>query len=50
MSWKDISNLDRETIFFISVGTMEAHGPHLPVGNDLFIARHVEKELLKNEP
>ncbi len=48
MSWKDISNLDRETIFFISVGTMEAHGPHLPVGTDLFIAKHVEKELLKN--
>ncbi len=30
-----------ETVFFLSVGPLEDHGPHLPVGMDFFEARHL---------
>jgi creatinine amidohydrolase len=51
----EILELDREkTVFLISVSPIEVHGPHLPVGTDVFIAealldRYVS-ELGKNHP
>lgn len=47
MNWKQIEKLDRNTIFFITIGPMEAHGPHLPVATDFLIAKKLENELIK---
>ncbi len=39
LTFPDIDQLDREkTIFFLSFGNLEEHGPHLPVGSDYFHA------------
>jgi creatinine amidohydrolase len=39
MSFTDIDSLDRsKTIFFLTFGNLEEHGPHLPVGSDHFQA------------
>ena len=32
---------ERESLVLLPVGQVEEHGPHLPVGTDLFIAEHV---------
>ena len=55
LSLPEIEALEREkTVFLMSVSPIEAHGPHLPVGTDVFIAsellnRYVS-ELKKNHP
>jgi creatinine amidohydrolase len=37
LSWTDIDALDRDrTLFLLTVGMLEEHGPHLPVGTDTF--------------
>lgn len=51
----EIEDLDREkTVFLISVSPIEVHGPHLPVGTDVFIAEELlsryVSELGKNHP
>jgi creatinine amidohydrolase len=39
LSFTDIDRLDRnKTIFFLTFGNLEEHGPHLPVGSDYFQA------------
>lgn len=39
LSFTDIEKLDRaKTIFFLTFGNLEEHGPHLPVGSDYFQA------------
>ncbi len=47
LTWKEIDALPRDTLFFISISPMEAHGPHLPIATDFEIARNVEKEVIK---
>ena len=40
----DIKDLEREkTIFLMAVSPVEAHGPHLPVGTDVFIAEELQR-------
>lgn len=40
MSWRELDALDREhTVFFLTLSPLEQHGPHLPVGTDLFTSR-----------
>lgn len=40
LSWREIDALDRdETFFFVVIGPLEAHGPHLPTGVDYFNAQ-----------
>ncbi|MEA2054820.1 MAG: creatininase family protein [Candidatus Thermoplasmatota archaeon] len=46
MNWKEIEKLDKDTIFFLTIGPMEEHGPHLPVGTDFLIAKFVEKKAM----
>ncbi len=46
LSWKDISKLPRNTILYLSMGPLEAHGPHLPVATDLLIAQAIQKEAI----
>ena len=44
LSWKEIEKLPRDTIFFLTVSPMEAHGPHLPVATDFIISKKIEEE------
>ncbi len=49
MSWKHIDNLDRKlTVFFLPISPLEEHGPHLPVGTDLLIAKDAATETMKH--
>lgn len=55
MSLADIRDLDKDkAVFFLSVGPIEVHGPHLPVGTDLVVAEEVRKrsqqELIRRHP
>jgi len=49
MNWKQIDVLNRNTtIFFLPISPLEEHGPHLPVGTDVFITEAVAKEAMKS--
>ncbi|MEJ2539400.1 MAG: creatininase family protein [Gemmatimonadota bacterium] len=40
MTWEEVRDLERErTVAILPVGAVEAHGPHLPLGTDVIIAR-----------
>jgi creatinine amidohydrolase len=40
LRWPELAALDRSrTVVFVPVSPMETHGPHLPVGTDLYVAR-----------
>ncbi len=48
LSWKQIDELDREkSIFFLPLSPLEEHGPHLPVGTDLFTSQDAAVEAIK---
>jgi len=39
LTWQEAGSTDRErTVVILPVGALEAHGPHLPVATDVFIA------------
>ena len=47
LTYPDIDSLDREsTIFFLTFGNLEEHGPHVPVGSDYFQAVGVRDRLI----
>lgn len=47
LAFPDIDRLDRaKTIFFLTFGNLEEHGPHLPVGSDYFQAIAVRDGLI----
>jgi len=40
LTWEEVRDLDRaKTVAVLPVGAIEAHGPHLPLGTDVVIAR-----------
>ena len=40
LSWPELEALDRtRTVIFVSVSPIEEHGPHLPLGTDLYTCR-----------
>ena len=44
MSLPEIEALDREkTIFLMAVSPIEVHGPHLPLGTDVFVAEDLQR-------
>ncbi|MGB4215245.1 MAG: creatininase family protein [Dethiobacteria bacterium] len=44
MSLPEIEALDREkTIFLMAVSPIEVHGPHLPLGTDVFVAEELQR-------
>ncbi len=48
LTFTDIDQLDRDkTIFFLTFGNLEEHGPHLPVGSDYFQAVGVRDGLIE---
>ena len=41
ITWPELSALDRaQTVVFIPFSPLEEHGPHLPIGTDLYMAQH----------
>ena len=47
LTYPDIDSLDREkSIFFLTFGNLEEHGPHIPVGSDYFQAVGVRDRLI----
>ncbi len=47
LTFPEIDKLDRErTIFFLTFGNLEEHGPHIPVGSDYFQAVGVRDRLI----
>ncbi len=39
LTWEEVRDLDRgRTMAILPVGAIEAYGPHLPLGTDVFIA------------
>jgi len=48
LTFPEIDNLDREkTIFFITFGNLEEHGPHIPIGSDYYQAIGVRDRLIE---
>ncbi len=48
LTWKQVDELEREkTLAIVLTGSMEQHGPHLPLGQDTFVAQHLADEALK---
>ena len=48
LNWKQIEKLDKDrTIFFLPISPLEEHGPHLPVGTDIFTAKDTAIEAIK---
>lgn len=46
LPWPDIERiLARDPRLILPVGALEQHGPHLPVGSNIMIARHVASEV-----
>jgi Creatinine amidohydrolase len=55
LTWQDVDALDRDrTLFLLTVGMLEEHGPHLPIGADTFgveyEARGVAERLARELP
>lgn len=46
-SFKIISEINPETIVLIPIGTIEAHGNHLPLNTDTLIPQHLCREITK---
>jgi creatinine amidohydrolase len=43
-----LADLDREhTLALMAIGPLEIHGPHLPVGTDLLVAREVQRRAIE---
>ena len=48
LNWKQIADLDKDkTVFFLAISPLEVHGPHLPVGTDLFTSKDTTEEAIK---
>lgn len=47
MTHLELDELDRErTVFFSSISPLETHGPHLPMGTDIFIAESLRDRII----
>lgn len=48
MTYQELRNLDREkTIVFSSISPVETHGPHLPLGTDIYIAETLRDRIIE---
>jgi creatinine amidohydrolase len=50
MTWQDVAALSREVVFLVPTGSLEQHGPHLPLFTDSLIATAVAEAVEKNLP
>src|ERR1035438_8555716 len=46
--WKKAIELSKGTCL-LPIGILEKHGPHVPVGSDLFHATYISREVAKRE-
>lgn len=47
LTYPELEKMDRhKTIFVLSVGPLEEHGPHLPFGVDVFVAEFMAEQLM----
>ena len=47
LSYPELEKFDRgKTVFVLSVGPLEEHGPHLPFGVDVFVAEYMAERLI----
>ena len=47
MTHQELKNLDREkTIVFSSISPVETHGPHLPLGTDIYVAETLRDRII----
>ena len=45
LSWSDAKNaIQHAPVALLPVGAIEQHGPHLPLGTDWYIARHIARD------
>lgn len=50
MTWLDIKNIDKDkACILLPIGSLEQHGPHLPLGTDDLILTNVMRGILKAE-
>lgn len=48
LSYPELDGLNRDkTIFVLSVGPLEEHGPHLPLGVDVFVAEYMAERIIE---
>jgi creatinine amidohydrolase len=50
MTWQEVGDVSREVVFLTPTGSLEQHGPHLPLFTDSFIATAVAEAVEKNLP
>ena len=50
LTWPDVEALSREIVVVIPTGSLEQHGPHLPLFTDSLLAGGVSAEVEKNLP
>ena len=49
MTWKEVDDLDRsKALVILPIGSIEQHGPHLPLGMDILVAEAVLDMALEN--
>jgi len=48
LNYQQLDALDREkTLFLLSLGPIEEHGPHLPLGVDVFVAEFMAEKIIE---
>ncbi len=47
LNYRQLDALDRDkTLFVVSLGPLEEHGPHLPLGVDVFVAEYLARQII----
>jgi len=47
MTWQDFANVKDKAVLILPVGSLEQHGPHLPLGTDVYITYNLSLLLAK---
>lgn len=50
LTWEEVDALDRETVVLIPTGSLEQHGPHLPMFTDSLLVTAVAEEIERQIP
>lgn len=45
ISWKEAEKIIKDSLLILPLGSLEQHGPHLPLGVDTFIAEEIAKRV-----